>query len=113
MSEVNPILCTDNIVVSGEFELPFVIESDNNQSIIIIGKANSYDSDWVDINTALKRLLRNEAQETDFYGDFICLKLFRNNVNIYTDPFGQFPVYYAINSNGSISLSDGAMCKSL
>ncbi|ECA5251872.1 hypothetical protein ELS07_25885 [Salmonella enterica subsp. enterica serovar Lomalinda] len=113
MSEVNPILCTDNIVVSGEIELPFVIESDNNQSIIIIGKANSYDSDWVDINTALKRLLRNEAQETDFYGDFICLKLFRNNVNIYTDPFGQFPVYYAINSNGSISLSDGAMCKSL
>lgn len=75
MSEVNPILCTDNIVVSGEIELPFVIESDNNQSIIIIGKANSYDSDWVDINTALKRLLRNEAQETDFYGDFICLKL--------------------------------------
>ncbi|HAU3362220.1 TPA: hypothetical protein JDL67_005123 [Salmonella enterica subsp. salamae] len=32
MNEVNPILYTDNIVVSGEIELPYVIESNNNQS---------------------------------------------------------------------------------
>jgi hypothetical protein len=112
-SPFNAILCVDNVVVSGEIEIPFVIKSDKNRSVIIIGHINNYNGDSVDIDTAAKRIFRKEARETDFYGDFICLAFSPEWVNIYTDPFGQFPVYYTINTNGNISLSTGARCKSL
>lgn len=111
--EVNSICHTDNISVSGKIELPYVVESDKNQSVILIGEAKSYEHDWVDISIAANKLLRNEAIETDFYGEFLSLRLLKNNVNIYTDAFGQFPVYYAIDSEGGISLSSGHACKSL
>lgn len=111
--EVNSICHTDNISVSGKIELPYVVESDKNQSVILIGEAKSYEHDWVDISIAANKLLRNEANETDFYGEFLSLRLLKNNVNIYTDAFGQFPVYYAIDSEGGISLSSGPVCKSL
>lgn len=111
--EVDSIFHTDNISVSGKIELPYVIESVKNQSVILIGEAKSYENDWVDNRIAAKKLLRNEAKETDFYGEFLYLRLLKNKVDIYTDALGQFPVYYTINSVGCISLSSGAVCKSL
>lgn len=113
MLEVDSIFHADRISVSGKIELPYVIESDKNQTVILIGEAKSYESDWVENNVAAKKLLRNEAKETDFYGEFLYLRLLKNKVNIYTDAFGQFPVYYAIDSENCISLSSGPACKSL
>ncbi|EQC2551288.1 hypothetical protein ACY3NT_003150 [Enterobacter sichuanensis] len=112
-NEINSILNANGIVVSGKIHLPFVIESDNNRSLILIGEVNSYNGNLIDIKTAAKQLFINQAKQTDFYGAFICLDLSPGYVSIYTDPFGQFPAYYTTNTKGSISISAGGMFKRL
>ncbi|EMD1678286.1 asparagine synthase-related protein [Klebsiella variicola] len=112
-SEINTILIANGFVVSGNIQLPFVIESDKYRAIILAGEVNNYFGNFVDIKIAAKLLIVNQAKETDFHGGFICVELSKNYINIYTDPFGQFPIYYKVNSGGSISLSSGEMCRKL
>ncbi|HDK6654321.1 TPA: hypothetical protein MXC98_005467 [Klebsiella variicola] len=112
-SEINTILIANGFVVSGNIQLPFVIESDKYRAIILAGEVNNYFGNFVDIKIAAKLLIVNQAKETDFHGGFICVELSKDYINIYTDPFGQFPIYYKVNSGGSISLSSGEMCRKL
>lgn len=112
-SEINTILIANGFVVSGNIQLPFAIECDKHRAIILAGEVNNYFGNLVDIKIAAKLLIINKAKETDFHGGFICVELSKHHINIYTDPFGQFPIYYKVNSGGSISLSSGEMCRKL
>jgi len=111
--QTDVFLRNDNVEISGKIDLPYAAHLEKDHLVLIAGSIKCYNGESVELNMAAKMLLNNEVQETDFYGDFICLAFSRDCVEIYTDPFGQFPVYYVINNNGSIVLASGKDCKGL
>lgn len=92
--------------VSGELDTPYIVKCLENKTVIILGSVSSINSEPTDIHLAADKILTNQTDETDYYGDFIILILDDKKIGIYTDPFGQYPVYYFID-DGDLCLING------
>ena len=85
--------------VSGKVDVPYVIKSLENKTVIIFGSVIGLNNESSELHRIAEGILTNKIDETDFYGDFISLILNEKKVSIYTDPFGQYPVYYFIDDD--------------
>lgn len=97
--------------VSGKVNIPYAVKSLKDKTVIVLGSVSSFNNRPTELNTTAEEILTNKTDETNFYGDFISLVMNEKTVSIYTDPFGQYPVYYFID-DGDLFLLKGVNQKS-